>query len=95
MDSGSAGDKKLTTRLVLQDKWSETGESPWSCCSMCDFAGQSFEDFNTHLKSEDHTHNVCQDHIASKYTYPSSFPLSLIRCAFGCLAGFGWKWWDV
>jgi hypothetical protein len=28
---------------------------------MCDFAGQSFEDFNTHLKSEDHTHNALDE----------------------------------
>ncbi|CAH8276678.1 unnamed protein product [Arabidopsis lyrata] len=59
MDSVSAVDKKLTTRLVLQDKCSETGESPWSC-SMCDFAGQSFEDFSTHLKSDNHTHNALE-----------------------------------
>ncbi|XP_010435143.1 PREDICTED: uncharacterized protein LOC104719010 isoform X2 [Camelina sativa] len=57
MDSGSTDSKQEITRLVLQDKCSETGESPWSC-SMCFFAGQNFEDLSIHLKSDDHKNNA-------------------------------------
>ncbi|XP_019086279.1 PREDICTED: uncharacterized protein LOC104718967 [Camelina sativa] len=57
MDSGSAVCQQLTTRLVLpSNNCSEAGESPWFC-SFCFFAAQSFEDFTTHLKSEEHRNN--------------------------------------
>ncbi|KAL1208865.1 hypothetical protein V5N11_010542 [Cardamine amara subsp. amara] len=55
LSDDNADNKQSTTRLVHQDNFSEKGESPWSC-SPCDFAGQSFEDFTTHLKSEEHAH---------------------------------------
>ncbi|ESQ52453.1 hypothetical protein EUTSA_v10017826mg, partial [Eutrema salsugineum] len=53
MDSGSADNEDKTTRIVLQDKCTETGESPWYC-SQCELACQSLEDFTTHLKGGEH-----------------------------------------
>ncbi|KAL9812572.1 putative NYN domain, limkain-b1-type, meiosis regulator and mRNA stability factor 1 [Arabidopsis thaliana] len=53
-----------TRRQELDEKFCETGESPCRFfCALCKFAGQSFEDFITHLKGKDHivrvSHRPC------------------------------------
>lgn len=66
MDSETADDNEEATRLVLQDKYSETGDSRWSC-SLCHIAGQSSEDLITHLKSQEHAYSVSKHLSASTY----------------------------
>ncbi|XP_024004158.1 uncharacterized protein LOC112081607 [Eutrema salsugineum] len=72
MDSRSADNEDKTTSIVLQDKYSETGESPWYC-DVCSLACKSFEDFTTHLKSG--THGFSEwDRWASKNLVDRRFP---------------------
>ncbi|XP_010436756.1 PREDICTED: uncharacterized protein LOC104720565 [Camelina sativa] len=48
-------DSGVTRRQEFEKKFFETGESPCRFfCTLCNFYGQRFEDFTTHLKGKDH-----------------------------------------